>query len=195
MFGSQIKPQQNQYFTVHGVASAAEKSTTPMFFNHWLSSQHRCIDAVAFDPIQRFIGPTMNVTDLSRPICRPHWNRIGNDWFYSSVSFINVVEIIPCQDSTLPHKPYTGAVFVHEDGHRTCVGSFRADRACAPLKLEKSSQSLYIQITNGSPGDYVAGIQVDEPQPSDKECGWRILKSGGSMTWWFRHAEVYVLMK
>jgi hypothetical protein len=151
------------------------ESPTRICFNHSLLGIHQLatehpIFCRELAPLHTTISPILE------------WD--GIDYFYSSATLKNDVEVTPCWGKQPNHSQVIGLLFRYSSGGRVCVGRFRVDHAGTTLEVG-NSQNLYLGcrwMEHYYP--YVASVELYPPSASLK---WLNLPWMGKPEWWFSY--------
>jgi hypothetical protein len=122
----------------------------------------------------------------------------GPSWYYSDASLEDVVEITPCrwhEPGQQSHSKIIGLLLRYSNGSRACLGEFRLDCACTPLRVGDTEKlHLGFNMTpRPYPVPYLAEIRFSSPPaPSDWELDeqWLEIPWKGILQWWFKHNHI-----
>ncbi len=112
------------------------------------------------------------------------------NYFYSSASLSQVVEITLCREE---HSLIAGLLFRYTDGHRASVGEFRMDCIGETLQVDPRRNLLYLGFAKAEKVlPHVARLELSLP----REMGslrWLRIPWRGTLDWWFcfRTCKVY----
>lgn len=103
-------------------------------------------------------------------------------WFYSSAQLSDVIEFIPCIDSTRERHVFIGVLLVYRHGKQGCLGQYRADLAADVVRVPSGS-SLCIGVKRyGISDSYVAELTV-EGGPKHNSLQWSEYCCVGELEW------------
>lgn len=106
------------------------------------------------------------------------------DYFYTTATLDDVVEITPCRREFNHHSAITGLLIRYSNGNRACVGQFRLD-CIGPVLEVGGSQKLHLGFARSHlNAPYLAEAALFPPSRREP-YEWLDVPWEGRLEWWF----------